>query len=82
MIANMPQTYTVEFKRDGSPLRAYIVGRLKRNNNRFLANHGDENTLRTMAGGTSEIIGRSGWVSRDTEKKRRCLFSFEKRGSL
>ncbi|ORY08858.1 acetyl-CoA acetyltransferase, partial [Clohesyomyces aquaticus] len=55
------ETYTVEFNRDGSPLRGYIVGRLKATGKRFLANHGDEATLRQMAGGTVEIVGKSGW---------------------
>ncbi|KAF3046566.1 hypothetical protein E8E12_010929 [Didymella heteroderae] len=36
------ETYTVEFNRDGSPLRGHIVGRLKIDGKRFLANHGDE----------------------------------------
>ena len=75
---NIPsQTYTVEFARTGEPLRGHIVGRLKSNNKRFLANHGDENTLREMASGTKEVVGRSGYVSRDPEKKRRGLFSFD-----
>ncbi|KAJ4345327.1 uncharacterized protein N0V89_011457 [Didymosphaeria variabile] len=72
------ETYTVEFNRDGTPLRGYIVGRLKSNGNRFLANHGDESTLRQMAEGAGEIVGKSGWVGQDTERKGRSLFSFEK----
>ncbi|KAF2201778.1 hypothetical protein GQ43DRAFT_462919 [Delitschia confertaspora ATCC 74209] len=76
------ETYTVEFKRDGSPLRAYIVGRLKRNGRRFLANHGDEVTLRSMASGGAEVVGRSGQVRQDPEKKGRGLFVMNGRESL
>ncbi|KAH9879077.1 hypothetical protein J1614_002512 [Plenodomus biglobosus] len=76
------ETYTVEFKRDGSPLRGHVVGRLKSNGNRFLANHGDEQTLRQMASGASEIVGKSGWVWQDTEKEGRGLFSFDKPSRL
>jgi hypothetical protein len=71
------ETYTVEFKRDGSPLRGHIIGRLKSDNKRFLANHGDEETLRQMAGGKSEIVGRSGWVWQDEKSKGRGLFAFD-----
>jgi hypothetical protein len=72
------QTYTVEFNRDGTPLRGYIVGRLKSNGHRFLANHGDTNTLQQLSSEVKEPIGRSGWVQPDSEKKGRNLFSFEK----
>lgn len=76
------ETYTVEFGRDGSPLRGYVVGRLRGNNKRFLANHGDESTLRHMASGVGEIVGKSGWVWQDTAKKGRSLFAFEKPAKL
>jgi hypothetical protein len=76
------ETYTVEFKRDGMPLRGYVVGRLKSGGKRFLANHGDEETLKQMAGGKSEIVGRSGWVWQDGEKKGRGLFAFDKPAKL
>lgn len=76
------QTYTVEFNRDGSPLRGHIVGRLKRDNKRFLANHGDESTLRQMAGGAGEIVGKSGWVWQDPTTKGRGLFAFDKPARL
>jgi hypothetical protein len=76
------QTYTVEFKRDGSPLRGHIIGRLKSNNKRFLANHGNEITLRQMASGSGEIVGKSGWVWQDVEKKGRGLFAFDKPARL
>ncbi|KAL5394998.1 hypothetical protein PMIN06_012768 [Paraphaeosphaeria minitans] len=71
------ETYTVEFNRDGTPLRGYIVGRLKSNGKRFLANHGDGSTLRQMAEGAVEIVGRVGWVVGDGEREGRSLFSFE-----
>ncbi|KAF2270644.1 hypothetical protein CC78DRAFT_485516 [Lojkania enalia] len=71
------ETYTVDFKRDGSPLRGYIVGRLKSNGKRFLANHGDENTLRQMASGAGEIVGLSGRVRQDSERQGRALFTFD-----
>ena len=51
------ETYTVEFNRDGSPLRGYVIGRLKSNGKRFLANSGDDDTLREMASGAGEIVG-------------------------
>jgi hypothetical protein len=76
------ETYTVEFNRDGSPGRGHIVGRLKSNNKRFLANHGDEATLRQMAGGQAEIVGKSGWVWQDEKKKGRGLFAFDKPAKL
>lgn len=79
---NLRQTYTVEFKRDGSPLRGYIVGRLRSNDKRFLANHGDEATLRQMASGTVEIVGKTGWIWQDTSKKGRGLFVFDKPAKL
>lgn len=77
------QTYTVEFNRDGTPLRGYIVGRLKSNGARFVANHGDEGTLRELGSGTREHVGQSGWV-RSEAGTGRNLFSFgtEKRVRL
>jgi hypothetical protein len=72
------QTYTVAYARDGSPERGHIVGRLKKTGKRFLANHGDEDTLRQMANGSAEIVGRTGWVWLDGEKEGRGLFSFGK----
>lgn len=70
------ETYTVEFGRDGAPLRGYVVGRLKRDGKRFLANHGDEATLRQLAANTVEAVGRTGWVRQDVERKGRGLFVF------
>jgi len=76
------ETYTVEFNRDGSPLRGHIVGRLKSGGKRFLANHGDAETLRQMAGGKGEIVGRSGWAWRDGGRKERGLFAFDRPAKL
>jgi hypothetical protein len=70
------ETYTVEFQRDGTPLRGYVVGRLK-NGKRFLANHGDEATLRALGSSTTEVIGRTGWVRQDDAREGRGLFTFE-----
>jgi hypothetical protein len=74
------QTYTVEFNRDGTPSEGYIVGRLKSNNHRFVANHGDENTLQQLASGVKEPIGRGGWVR--TLEEGRNVFTFDKSGKL
>jgi len=73
-----PKTYTVEFHRDGSPLRGYIVGRLKENGHRFLANHADQNTLLQLSSGVKEQIGRAGWVR--TAEDGRNLFTFDDKG--
>ena len=74
------QTYTVEFNRDGTPSEGYIVGRLKSNNHRFVANHGDENTLQQLASGAREPIRRSGWVRALEEGNN--VFTFDKSGKL
>ncbi|KAI1611376.1 acetyl-CoA C-acetyltransferase [Exophiala viscosa] len=62
------ETYTVEYKRDNTPLRAYIVGRLKSTGHRFVANHGDEETLRQLCSQTEEKIGRTGRVKSDGQR--------------
>lgn len=80
MVADGLQTYTVEYKRDGSPLRGYIVGRLTKNGRRFLANDGDERTLRQMADRDVEFIGQKGWVEGDKRREGRSLFTLD-RGS-
>ncbi len=74
------QTYTVEFNRDGSPLRGHVVGRLKSTGHRFLANHGDMATLQQLSSWLSEQVGRSGWVK--TGDMDRNLFFFEKSSNL
>lgn len=70
------QTYTVEYNRDGSPLRGHVVGRLASNDHRFLANHANEQTLEQLASWSKEPIGRKGWV-RTCEKSGRNFFSFD-----
>ncbi|EKD17437.1 acetyl-CoA acetyltransferase [Drepanopeziza brunnea f. sp. 'multigermtubi' MB_m1] len=74
------ETYTVEFERDGSPLRGHAVGRLKSNGHRFLANHGDDSTLQQLSSGSTEPIGRCGWVHVGEEG--RNLFTFDPVGKL
>ena len=76
------ETYTVEFDRDGKPLRGYVIGRLSNSGRRFLANHGDERTLSELSSRTNEPVGRKGWVKADPDKKGRNLFTFEQRASL
>lgn len=73
------KTYTVEFNRDGSPLRGHIIGRLN-NDHRFLANDGDESTLKQLAGSLKEQVGKKGWVR--TEDDGRNLFVFDKEAKL
>lgn len=58
------ETYTVDFNRDNTPARAYIVGRLE-DGHRFVANHGDGQTLAQMASWTEEPIGKTGLVKAD-----------------
>jgi hypothetical protein len=70
----------VEFKRDGAPLRGYIVGTLKSNGKRFLANAADEQTLIRMASGKEEIVGSEGYVRQDEKKKGRGLFTLKTTG--
>lgn len=76
------QTYTVEFNRDGTPKRGYIIGRLKKNGHRFVANHGDAFTLQQLCSTSEEQIGRSGLVESDTKKGGRNLFIFPTNGKL
>jgi len=52
-----------------------VVGRLKKNGNRFIANHGDESTLAQLGSGIKEPIGRTGCVSGAEDG--RNLFLFE-----
>ena len=74
------QTYTVEFSRDGSPSQGHIVGRLKKNDHRFLANDGNENTLAQLASGVKEQVERSGIVRIGEDGKN--LFVFNDIGKL
>jgi len=54
------------------------VGRLRSNDHRFIANHGDAGTLKQLSSSVEEQIGRIGWVRKDFEKAGRNLFSFER----
>lgn len=83
--ANCVQTYTVEFNRDGSPMTAYVVGRLLGNNHRFLANHGDEKTLNKLSSVSEEPIGKIGMVmpaSSGKQGQRRNLFYLDSNSRL
>lgn len=68
------ETYTVEFNRDGAPLRGHVIGRLKSNGHRFIANHADERTLWELCSTEVEPIGRSGTVKTGDDGK--SLFGF------
>lgn len=74
------ETYTVEFARNGSPVRGHVVGRLVANNHRFVANHADEMTLQALCSSTAEPIGKRGrvWTLEDG----RNLFTFDKSPKL
>jgi acetyl-CoA C-acetyltransferase len=62
------ETYTVVHGRDGSPLRAIVVGRLE-DGRRFLANsEGDRELLARWE--VEEAIGCTGWVCSDGERNR------------
>ena len=75
------ETYTVEFNRDNTPSRAYIVGRTGRNGSgeRFVANHGDIDTLRHLSQWEGEKIGRKGRVRNDGQRN---LFTLASVGKL
>ena len=74
------QTYTVEFNRNGSPSKGFIVGRLMSSNHRFVANTGDAKTLEQLSSGSTEPIGRIGWVKRGDGG--RNMFIFEQSAKL
>lgn len=63
------ETYTVEFGRDGRPATAFVVGRLKSDDHRFVANHGDQWTLRQLASILEEQIGKWGHVETRRDSK-------------
>lgn len=71
----LPQTYTVEYARDNTPLRGFVVGRLVADDSRFIANHADELTLRELSGTTKEQVGKQGRVW--TVEGGRNVFAFE-----
>lgn len=54
---------------------------MKSNDARFIANHGDEKTLRLLGEGKEEMIGKEGWV-RNTGTGGRNLFAFEEGARL
>ncbi|KAK3116416.1 hypothetical protein LTR53_003209 [Teratosphaeriaceae sp. CCFEE 6253] len=72
------ETYTVEFGKDGNPLRGHIVGRLRSNGRRFLANHADDRTLHELCSTTTEQIGRAGKVHADADGRNLFAFSRER----
>lgn len=76
------ETYTVDFDRQNKPLRGHVVGRLSKNGQRFIANHGDDATLQQLASFTKEPIGRKGFVKQDPEKRGHNLFVFTDAGRL
>ncbi|GAB1733811.1 hypothetical protein NU195Hw_g4407t1 [Hortaea werneckii] len=61
------ETYTLEFTRANQPQRGHIVGRLKSNGARFIANHADARTLAELGSWEREPIGRSGYVRRSED---------------
>lgn len=70
-----PQTYTVEFNRDGNPKKGFVIGRLKASGERFVANEADQNSLVQLASSEKEQVGRRGWVSSGSDG--RNVFSFD-----
>jgi hypothetical protein len=68
------ETYTVDWGRDGKPEKAHIVGRLP-SGERFVANEGEEATLRFLAQVGKEPIGLKGSVKSDAEQEGRNFFS-------
>jgi acetyl-CoA C-acetyltransferase len=69
------ETFTVEYERDGTPLRAIVIGRLD-DGSRFVANAADDDhaTLAALVDTEREAIGRRGLVA--TADERRNLFRF------
>ena len=65
----------MEFARDGTPAKGFVIGRLQANGHRFVANHADERTLRELCSQEVEPIGRRGHVAVDKESGRN-LFTF------
>lgn len=63
----IPQTYTVEFNRNNTPAKGFIVGRLTINNHRFVANAADATTLEQLSSRFIDPIGRLGYVRTDAD---------------
>ncbi|KAI9745717.1 MAG: hypothetical protein M1818_001253 [Claussenomyces sp. TS43310] len=74
------ETYTVEFNRDGTPLRGHIIGRLTKNSHRFVANASDRHTLEQLSSTSTEQIGKRGWVKRGD--RGRNLFTLDQSAKL
>ncbi|QSZ29960.1 hypothetical protein DSL72_004478 [Monilinia vaccinii-corymbosi] len=72
------ETYTVQFSRTNEPEIGYVVGRLKKDGRRFVANVEDEKTLGNLVKDAAgeEVIGKNGWVWME-EGGKRNLFGFE-----
>ncbi|KAB8288106.1 hypothetical protein EYC80_010239 [Monilinia laxa] len=71
------ETYTLQFSRINEPEIGFVIGKLKKNGKRFVANVGDEKTLRSLLkDGGEEVVGKSGWVWME-ENGKRNLFGFE-----
>jgi len=68
------ETYTVDYGRDGRPVLCHVVGRMKRNGARFLANHGDERALKALCEQQEEVVGRAVYVRRSKDGKRNEVF--------
>lgn len=68
------ETYTVDFDRKNNPVRGHIVGRLKDGGHRFIANHGDDTTLRQLSTFEKEPVGRIGHVKQHPNRKDQNLF--------
>ena len=64
----------MEYERDGTLLRGYIIGRLESNGVRFVANHGNLKTLQRLASSTREPIGRKGRVQHMPDEKRNVFY--------
>jgi acetyl-CoA acetyltransferase len=70
------ETYTVDYTRKGKPRRGHVIGRLLKNNHRFVANNADEHTLTILADTSGkEVVGRKGRVIVSEEDAGRNLFS-------
>ena len=59
-------------------MAAYVVGRLKSNGHRVLANEADEETLKELASTREEQIGKTGYVMPDLSTEGRTLFTIKK----
>jgi acetyl-CoA acetyltransferase len=71
------EAYTVDFTRKGAPRRGQVIGRCAESQQRFIANHADEHTLRILADTqqASEVVGRRGRVWQDKSNPKRNIFS-------